>query len=110
MASYLITGASRGLGLAMVEILLDQHPENVFQVIATFREENAYLKDLLKKHQNRLFLIHMNVVDEDSIRQAVKQTEEITKGGLDILINNAQVRTSTPEGGITAMYVSVVLA
>ena len=105
MASYLITGASRGLGLAMVEVLLEQSPESVFQVIATFREESASLKNLVQKHQSRLFLIHMNVMDEESIRQAVKQTEEVTKNSLDILINNAGVQPSTPEGGVAAMYV-----
>ncbi|KAL1969955.1 hypothetical protein VTN77DRAFT_7465 [Rasamsonia byssochlamydoides] len=102
MASYLITGASKGLGLAMVKILLEQSEENIFQVIATFRENSADLEKLKQENRSRLFVINMNVMEEESIRQAVAQVEEITGKGLDILINNAGI-INYNTGGVAAM-------
>lgn len=104
MASYLITGASCGLGLALVKVLLDESPEKIFQVIATCREESPDLRKLKQDNKDRLFVVGMNIMEEDSIRQAVAQVEEITGKGLDILINNAGIMNETL-GGITEMYV-----
>ncbi|KAL1982868.1 hypothetical protein VTN96DRAFT_796 [Rasamsonia emersonii] len=102
MASYLITGASCGLGLALVKVLLDESPEKIFQVIATCREESPDLRKLKQDNKDRLFVVGMNIMEEDSIRQAVAQVEEITGKGLDILINNAGIMNETL-GGITEM-------
>jgi NAD(P)-dependent dehydrogenase (short-subunit alcohol dehydrogenase family) len=98
MASYLITGGSRGLGLAMVKVLLECSPKEVFQVIATVRKESPSLQKLMLENESRLFVIHLDVGDEDSIREAVRQVTDITGNGLDILINNAGVMNYAPTG------------
>lgn len=98
MASYLITGGSRGLGLAMVKVLLGCDSKKVFQVIATVRNESPTLQKLMLENKDRLFVIQMNVSDPDSIREAVRQVAVITGNGLDILINNAGILNYTPTG------------
>lgn len=98
MASYLITGGSRGLGLAMVKVLLECSSKEIFQVIATVRKESPALQKLMLENKDRLFVIHMNVSDADSIRDAVRQVTDITGNGLDILINNAGILNYTPTG------------
>ncbi|KAF9041484.1 putative short-chain dehydrogenases/reductase [Panaeolus papilionaceus] len=88
--SYLITGASRGIGLAIVEELLSQ-PNTL--VIATARNINssAGLKQLTTRYDsNRLQLVPLDVSKQDSINAAVEETARIVgDNGLDHLILNA---------------------
>lgn len=87
-ANALITGANRGIGLALTRALI-QH--GVF-VIAGAREpgaENA-LHELRKEQPDHLLLIQLDVTDLRSVEQAASTVaEQITS--LDLLINNAGV-------------------
>ncbi|CCL99753.1 uncharacterized protein FIBRA_01775 [Fibroporia radiculosa] len=93
MPSYLITGASRGVGLAFVSELL-QDPQSF--VIATARNPNTQgLLELSKEYaRDRLALVPMDVTNAESVNHAVTETEALLHsvgGGLDYLINNAGV-------------------
>ncbi|KAF9050158.1 hypothetical protein BJ165DRAFT_1341580 [Panaeolus papilionaceus] len=91
MPSYLITGASRGIGLSIVEVLLKQ--DDTF-VIATARNVAgaAELNALTTKFgKDRLALLPLDVSSQESIDAAVKQAGAILPKGLDNLILNAGV-------------------
>ncbi|PSR74600.1 hypothetical protein BD289DRAFT_379877 [Coniella lustricola] len=91
MSSYLITGSSRGLGLAMATKLLE-NPNNT--VIATARDTagSPGLQQLAKKHSNdRLILIDLDVTDEQSVLNAAAQASEHLPHGLDHLLSNAGI-------------------
>ena len=80
-----ITGSSRGLGFALAETFLDAG----FDVIATHRQQRCpALEDLSQRFPGKLQTLQMDVVQEDSVRQAA-DTVAMSHGRLDILINNA---------------------
>lgn len=80
--TWLITGASRGMGLEFARVAL----ENGQNVAATARKPQAVV-DALGEHDN-LLPVALDVTSIESIEQAVKTTCEHF-GGLDILVNNA---------------------
>jgi NAD(P)-dependent dehydrogenase (short-subunit alcohol dehydrogenase family) len=82
----LITGANRGLGLALAEKLLagGQH------IHAINRRESNELLLLRKKYPGSLQLYPGDVSDESSIRKALEMIAGQT-GSLDIVLNNAAV-------------------
>jgi len=94
MPSYLITGTSRGLGLAIAEKLLED-PKNI--VVATARNISAPgLKALAAKTpKDRLHLVLLEVSKEDAYPAAVAATEAALPNGLDYLIVNAGVDYQT---------------
>ncbi|MGH0146410.1 UNVERIFIED_CONTAM: hypothetical protein FKN15_045115 [Acipenser sinensis] len=50
------------------------------------------LKDLSKKHSERLFIVQLDTTDPVSIKEAAKQVEsKLNKRGLNLLINNAAI-------------------
>ncbi|OIW30535.1 putative short-chain dehydrogenases/reductase [Coniochaeta ligniaria NRRL 30616] len=91
MPSYLITGASRGLGLAFTTELLND-PANL--VIATARSTSGSkgLQDLAAKYpKERLILVDLDVTDLGIVQQVAKQLDTLVPEGLDNFISNAGV-------------------
>ncbi|KAK3688353.1 putative short-chain dehydrogenases/reductase [Podospora appendiculata] len=91
MPSFLVTGSSRGLGLAFVAELL-KAPEN--KVIATARNTKGAdgLQDLASKHSaDQLVLLDLDITSEESIDHAAAEVARILPDGLDHLIGNAGV-------------------
>jgi len=86
---YLITGASRGLGLEMVRQLALNDKNFIF---ATARDpaKSPDLKTIVDKSDGRIVVIPMDVVDEKSIAKAAEIVKTKTNR-IDILINNAGV-------------------
>jgi NAD(P)-dependent dehydrogenase (short-subunit alcohol dehydrogenase family) len=84
--SIFITGGSRGLGLALVSTFLAEGD----QVYAGIRRETPDLLRLREEHPSSLHPVVLDVVDEESVRNAAR---EVTRklDGLDILVNNAAV-------------------
>jgi NAD(P)-dependent dehydrogenase (short-subunit alcohol dehydrogenase family) len=99
MASYLITGASRGIGLALTEILAGKPATDVSIVFAAARTETDSVKTLIAKHAGRIELIPIDVTSADAVKKAATKVEQSLGGkGLDVLINNAGIMNHTPKG------------
>ena len=82
--TWLITGASTGLGRALAEVVLEQTDDNV---VATARDE-ADVRELERRHGRRVLVQRLDVTDTDTIRAAVK-TATSRFGSIDVLVNNA---------------------
>lgn len=105
MASYLITGSSRGLGLALATLLASKPASEVSQVFASARSESAGIRDLVAKSEGRVHFIPLEVTSFDSAEAAAQQVDSVLGGkGLDVLVNNAGIMTAALNG-IDAMLV-----
>lgn len=97
MASYLITGASRGLGLELTRQLSAR--SDVSTVFATARGDSPKLQELASASSGKIVVVKLDVTDEASIKQAAVEVEAHLGGkGLDVLINNAGVLQYAPKG------------
>jgi len=81
--TWFITGASKGLGLALVKQLLAAGQN----VAATSRNINELTK-AVGTTSNNLLPLQVNLADDTSVKQAIEQTNS-TFGSVDVLINNA---------------------
>ncbi|KAH6876624.1 hypothetical protein B0T10DRAFT_552471 [Thelonectria olida] len=93
MASYLITGASRGLGFEFVRQLA-QDPGNV--VIGLVRNKKSTEEKIhreLKQHAN-VHIVQADLEDYVSIQNSVPDVSNITGGSLDYIIANAAIVSS----------------
>lgn len=117
MPSYLITGSSRGLGLAFTKELvrrITQHKS--LQLLSTYsypqlKDPNNYviatarnpkgspgLQELSAQfNPNRLAIIQLDVTDEKSVQNAVQQAEKLLPDGLDNFISSAGVANDALE-------------
>lgn len=100
MSSYLITGAGRGLGLALVEQLLGRPASEVKLIFATMRRApSPELQKLIDDEPDRLVHVLVDPCDLATIRDAVPIVDKRLSGtGLDYLINNVGVTDSPPKG------------
>lgn len=97
MKSVVITGASRGIGLALAtEFLLHQ-----YQVAALCRDPEGadHLHTLARNHREQLVLERADVTDGESLRLAAESLGRRFTDGVDILVNNAGMMLSrdTPD-------------
>ncbi|MDC6384805.1 SDR family NAD(P)-dependent oxidoreductase [Flagellimonas taeanensis] len=79
---WLVTGASKGLGLTLVKTLLDQG----YRVAATSRSLSA-LENAVGKHEAFLPL-QVDLMNEESVESAISQVLN-HYGHLDVVVNNA---------------------
>jgi NAD(P)-dependent dehydrogenase (short-subunit alcohol dehydrogenase family) len=100
MASYVITGSSRGIGLGLVSLLASLPASQVGKVFATSRQNNSSkLKELIQQHPDRVQFVQLDVTDKESVKRAAAEIEHVLDGKpLDILINNAGFMPWTPGG------------
>ncbi|KAJ5751962.1 hypothetical protein N7520_008879 [Penicillium odoratum] len=99
MASYLITGTSRGIGLKLTELLIAKPASEVSVVFAATRTESDALKQVAAKSAGRVQIVSIDVTSEESVKQAASKVEQSLEGkGLDVLINNAGIMNFTPTG------------
>jgi NAD(P)-dependent dehydrogenase (short-subunit alcohol dehydrogenase family) len=99
MASFLITGASRGFGLALTRELVSLPVTKVSKVIASVRGDSSDLDELAKNSSGRVVVVKLDVTNHESIKQAAVEVEAKLEGkGLDILINNAGVCQYSADG------------
>lgn len=93
MATYLITGSSRGLGLSLVTRLASLPITEVGTIIATSRQDNSpRLRDLVDSSSGRVRFVPMDVTDTQSVQEAVRSVQERVQGrGVDVLVNNAGI-------------------
>ncbi|KAL9016422.1 MAG: hypothetical protein Q9185_006227 [Variospora sp. 1 TL-2023] len=99
MSSYLITGASRGFGLALVRQLASLPASEATKIFATARGDAPALEELANKSPGRIILVQLDVTNEASIKQAAAEVDENLAGkGLDVLINSAGVCQYAADG------------
>lgn len=92
MASFLITGASRGLGLALVKELVSLPSSKVSNIIAGVRGDAPALDELVPNSSGRLSVIKLDVTNQSLLQQAADEADKILGDkGLDILVNNAGI-------------------
>ena len=82
----IVTGGSRGIGLAIVEALLAEG----FRVLASARHENESTARLQKAHGTDFRFCPCDNADPED-RQRLVQTAMEAFGGVDLLVNNAGV-------------------
>ncbi|KAI2619923.1 NAD(P)-binding protein [Hypoxylon sp. NC1633] len=99
MASFLITGASRGFGLALARQLTSLPASKVGKVFASARGDSAALEELTRNSSGRVLTVKLDVTNEESIKKAAAEVEGKLEGkGLDVLINNAGVSQFALDG------------
>ena len=81
--TWLVTGASRGLGRAFAEVALEAGDA----VVATARRPEQ-LDDLVRAHPNRALAVALDVTDKAQVDAVVAAATRFT-GRLDVLVNNA---------------------
>ncbi|KZT03451.1 putative short-chain dehydrogenases/reductase [Laetiporus sulphureus 93-53] len=90
MPSYLITGASRGIGLALAQELLADSADNFVVATARRPEASEGLRELAGQYPpTRLARVQLDVTDEVSLDRAVEEATALLPEGLDYLISNA---------------------
>lgn len=80
---WLVTGASKGLGLTLVNKLL----ATGYKVAATTRDLNA-LKEAVNTTSANFLPLEVDLTNPDSVEKAIEMTNE-TFGRLDVIVNNA---------------------
>ena len=80
---WFVTGSSRGLGRALVEVAL----EAGHRVVATARNPER-LQDLRDKYGDSVLLLALDVTDGDGAARAVARARQ-TFGRVDVVVNNA---------------------
>ncbi|PYH54877.1 SDR family oxidoreductase [Aspergillus niger CBS 101883] len=95
MSTYLVTGASRGIGLELVRQLAAKTSETVQTISAAARTSGGPLfQELLQQHPDRVIFVPLDVTEKESVKNAVTHVATALNGkGLDVLINNAGVMT-----------------
>ncbi|OAX79764.1 hypothetical protein ACJ72_05918 [Emergomyces africanus] len=88
MPSYLVTGASRGIGWAFLD-QLSADANNT--VIAIVRNKLATEQKVLDKLPGRpnIHILESDLTNYDTLQAAAADTAKITGGSLDYLIANA---------------------
>ena len=79
MASYLITGASRGFGLALARQLASLPASDVSKVFATARGDTPALEELAKKSPGRVVVVKLDVTNEASISKQQPKSKQTWK-------------------------------
>lgn len=107
MATFLITGASRGFGLALTRELAARPASEVSKVFGTIRGDAppSALDEIVKTSSGRVVAVKLDVTDQTSIKKAAAEVETKLGGkGLDVLINNAGI-CQYAFGGVQSMLV-----
>ncbi|KAF1822725.1 NAD(P)-binding protein [Dissoconium aciculare CBS 342.82] len=99
MATYLITGGARGLGLALTKHLVALPASQVSKVIVSVRKPSTDLDLVAKSSSGRVNVVQFDVANESSIQKALPAVEAALGGkGLDVLINNAGIAQYAENG------------
>ena len=80
---WLVTGASKGLGLSLVKKLLNEG----YKVVATSRNESA-LKEAVGILDDNFLPLQVDLVNEQSVEKAIKNAIE-SFGKINVVVNNA---------------------
>ncbi|PIL26449.1 hypothetical protein GSI_12207 [Ganoderma sinense ZZ0214-1] len=87
MPSYVVIGASRGIGLEFVRQLACRSNTIVFAIVRN--PQGSTHLDAAIGHLENVYILSGDVADYGTLERAAKQVSDITGGGLDYLIHNA---------------------
>ncbi|KAE8143762.1 hypothetical protein BDV38DRAFT_289633 [Aspergillus pseudotamarii] len=94
MATYIVTGSSRGMGLAMIKELASRDPAEVSLVIAATRRSSTALDEIVARESGRVVFIPLDVSNAASISSSVEMAGSVVgQKGVDVLINCAGVHS-----------------
>ena len=89
MATFVITGCSRGLGLELATQLTASSTNEVKTVIATARSDtSAALKKLIEISNGRVQFVQLDATNKASAKEAATRIAS-SVGHIDVLVNNA---------------------
>ena len=99
MKTWLITGCSSGIGKGIAKAVLKSGD----QAIVTARNKDK-VKDIVDQYPDRALAVSLDVCDQESIQNAVKESYK-KFGTIDVLVNNAGYgyRSAVEEGEIEAV-------
>ncbi|WP_089743903.1 SDR family oxidoreductase [Gracilibacillus ureilyticus] len=86
----LITGANRGLGLSLIETGLGKGYTMFAGVRSVADEDIAKLQKLKNEYEGQLRILHIDVTNEKTVRDASKAVA-FTDQYVDVIINNAAI-------------------
>ncbi|KAF8204506.1 hypothetical protein K438DRAFT_1820020 [Mycena galopus ATCC 62051] len=90
MSSYVVTGASRGIGLEFVKQLSVNSQNKVFAIV----RNKAAAADLHGLSRNNVTILEADVTDAQALKLAAVEVSSATGNKLDYLINNAGSSTN----------------
>ena len=90
----IVTGGSKGLGLAMAEGLASAGA-NLVIISRNEKEGKAAAEKIIKEYKTKAIAISATVTSEEEIQKAVATTIK-EFGSIDILINNAGINIRGP--------------
>lgn len=85
MSSYVIVGASKGLGREFVKQLSENPSNTVFAVV---RKVRGPIAELAQKQSN-VHVVEADATDAESLPRAAAEVSKVTGGKLDVLIYNS---------------------
>ncbi|KAF7347284.1 NAD(P)-binding protein [Mycena venus] len=91
MSSYVVTGASRGIGLEFVKQLSSNSENQVFAIVRN-KATATRLQDLSR---NNVIMLESDVTDAEALNLAAAEVSKATINKLDYLINNAGSATAS---------------
>ncbi|KXS16379.1 NAD(P)-binding protein [Gonapodya prolifera JEL478] len=95
---YVITGASRGIGLELVRQILAKNACTAI-VVGTVRDEiksRSAFESIASNSGGRLKLVKLDTTSEESIKGAAEHVSRFFPDGIDVLINNAGIMERDP--------------
>ncbi|KAI5115932.1 hypothetical protein M0805_002082 [Coniferiporia weirii] len=88
MPSYVVTGASRGLGLGFIRQLGADPSNTVFALVRDVPGATELHELVASNAYKNVYVLHADLHDYKSINEAAVEVSKITGGTLDVLINN----------------------
>ncbi|KAI9289833.1 NAD(P)-binding protein [Umbelopsis sp. AD052] len=86
MTSYVVTGASRGIGLEFIR-QLSQDPNNTVIALVRNAAKSVYLQEI--SHLPNIHVVEGDVTSVEKMQKAAESVATITGGSLDYVIQNA---------------------
>ena len=98
MATYLITGTAKGVGLELTKQLTELPESQVAKIFAITRSPpTPALSDLISRNNGRVVNVLALVDGTKSVEKAAEEIKgQLGSKGLDVLINNAAIQQHSP--------------